>query len=161
MDLNDAHLMARNLMREHGLTNWNFQFDNASRRFGQCRFGRREITLSRSLTYLNDESKVRDTILHEIAHALAGPGAGHGPVWVRTARSIGCSGDRCYSEAQVITPEAPWIGTCPSCGSQKKQHRLTDKAKRVACKRCCDRHNFGRYDARFKYRWLRNHAALI
>lgn len=41
-------------------------------------------------------SDVRDTILHEIAHAIT-PGAGHIQLWKDTAISIGCSGERYYN----------------------------------------------------------------
>lgn len=34
---------------------------------------KRQITLSRAITELNDRACVVDTILHEIAHALVGP----------------------------------------------------------------------------------------
>jgi hypothetical protein len=53
--------------------------DSAVRRFGTCRYSRKLITLSRQLIELNDQARVLDTILHEIAHALAGPKTGHGP----------------------------------------------------------------------------------
>ena len=32
-----------------------------------------------------------DTILHEIAHAIAGANAGHGPVWKAVAKRIGAA----------------------------------------------------------------------
>lgn len=153
--------MMTDLMAEHGLAGWRFEFDNSVRRFGCCFHGRRTLTLSRKLTYLNDVSIVRNTMLHEIAHAMVGAGHGHDYTWKATARRIGCTGDRCYEEAAVATPEAAWIGTCPGCGSQSKRHRLTEKAKRVACKKCCIKFANGRYDGRFQYRWLRNQAAFI
>ena len=38
-----------------------------------------------------NEEEIRDTVLHEIAHAIAGPEAGHGPLWKATARRIGAT----------------------------------------------------------------------
>jgi len=69
---NAARILAVTLMQQHGLVGWTFKFDHARRRFGCCNFTRRTISLSRPLTFLNDDAEVRDTILHEIAHALAG-----------------------------------------------------------------------------------------
>ena len=76
-------------MQQHGLSaqGWRFQFDHARRRFGACRYGRKLITLSRPLVLLNPEAEVRDTILHEIAHALC-PGDGHGVRWKQKCREI-------------------------------------------------------------------------
>ena len=42
----------------------------------------------------SDEATIRDTILHEIAHALT-PGQHHNDVWRRKATAIGCTGQRC------------------------------------------------------------------
>ena len=45
--------------------------------------------------FLNEPSGVKETILHEIAHALLGPRyrvhGGHGPKFSRLARKLGCS----------------------------------------------------------------------
>ena len=38
-----------------------------------------------------DPREVRDTILHEIAHALAGAKAKHGPAWKAIARRLGAT----------------------------------------------------------------------
>ena len=48
---------------------WTFLFDRAIRRFGNCNYTKRQISLSAKLTLLNDEPVVRETLLHEIAHA--------------------------------------------------------------------------------------------
>ena len=145
--------LARRLMIEHGLGHWTFQFDNAKRRFGQCRFGTQTISLSAPLCAINDEARVRNTILHEIAHALVGPGHGHDIVWRLRAREIGCDGRRCADGSDVAAPAHSWTGRCPSCSDTIGRHRLTEKAQRVACSACCRKYNGGRYDARFKFEW--------
>ena len=103
MNTDDAKKLANELMDTHlGLNrDWVFRFDNANKRFGCCRYGDRTITLSRNLTEVNALTEVKNTILHEIAHALAGRAAGHGPTWQAIARRIGSDGKRCYSNATV------------------------------------------------------------
>jgi predicted SprT family Zn-dependent metalloprotease len=155
MELTTAHNIANELMDEHGLWGWTFTFDNAKSRFGVCRFGTQTISLSRPLTEINDEEQVRDTILHEIAHALAGHEAGHGPRWRRVAASIGARPERCVDAATINTPKSAWTGSCPACDFTVGRHRLTDAAKRGACPKCCDRYNGGRFTETYRLQWRR------
>ena len=76
MELSAALKLGRELMASHGLGDWVLNLDRARTRAGACRPARREISLSAHLTRLHPEMEVRDTILHEIAHALVGPGHG-------------------------------------------------------------------------------------
>ncbi|HKG49197.1 MAG TPA: SprT-like domain-containing protein [Actinomycetales bacterium] len=132
MDLNDARRLASKLMTEHGLSDWGLVFDSAKRRAGVCRASRREIGLSRHLTSLHSEAEVRETILHEIAHALVGPGHGHDAVWRATAVRIGCSGDRCLSEDAPRIPGS-WVGECPA-GHRRTAHRRPVRVR--SCSQC-------------------------
>src|SRR4051794_36578616 len=95
MDLTAAFDLAESLIARHGLSGWRVEFDTAKRRAGICRYAERVIGLSAPLTRLHDEAEVRDTVLHEVAHALVGARHGHDSVWRHTARRIGCSGLRC------------------------------------------------------------------
>lgn len=124
--------MARALMAEHGLRGWSLVFDRAKRRAGVCRYDRREIGLSAPLTALHDEADVRDTVLHEIAHALVGARHGHDADWRATATRIGCSGERCVSR-DAPELEGAWIGTCPA-GHRVTRHRRPDRP--AACRQC-------------------------
>ncbi|TDE94808.1 M48 family peptidase [Occultella glacieicola] len=135
MDLQNAHALAHELLAEHGLTGWTFGFDNAKRRAGACRYDRRRITISRYLTELHAPDQVRDTLLHEIAHALAGHGAGHGPRWRRIALSIGCSAQRCVPAGAGAVP-APWVGLCPA---GHEHGRFRRPSRPLACGRCSRR----------------------
>lgn len=137
MRLDEVQYLARQLFQEYGLKDWQFKFDSAKRRFGQCRFSKRVISMSRHLCELNDEAQVKDTLLHEIAHALVGRGKGHGPEWKSMATSIGCSGTRCYS-TEVVTPGPKYIGICPG-GHTHERQRLP--SRETSCKDCWPRFN--------------------
>ena len=89
--LNGVAGMARRLMDAHGLTGWTFAFGEARRRLGHCHFQDRMIRISRTHALEGSEEQIRDTVLHEIAHAIAGYEAGHGPLWKTTARRIGAT----------------------------------------------------------------------
>lgn len=132
MDLRDAYAMAEDLLEHHGLSDWTVEYDAAKRRAGICRFDRRVLGLSAPLTTLHSEAEVRDTILHEVAHALAGPRHGHDAVWRATALRIGCSGERCVS-ADAPTAPTPWLGTCPA-GHTSGRHRRPERV--MTCGQC-------------------------
>jgi predicted SprT family Zn-dependent metalloprotease len=136
VNLFDAQHLARSLMRQHGLAGWTFRFDYARRRFGSCRARQKVITLSRPLTFLNDETEVRDTILHEIAHALT-PDDGHGAQWKRKCVEIGARPKRCYGDESVASPPrrpAPYVMGCTSCGWWVDRRRRT--RRKLVCKNC-------------------------
>jgi predicted SprT family Zn-dependent metalloprotease len=158
MTTHDAQQLAHDLLTQHGLyaRGWRFKYDNAVRRFGKCSFRTRTITISRKLTLLNDIDAVRDTLLHEIAHALVGHGHGHDAVWRAQALAIGCDGRRTYSNATVRTIPRAFIGTCNNCRRTITRHRRNA----IACGTCCRMHNNGRYDDAYLFTWQRNPDAL-
>lgn len=136
MDIDPARILALSLMKRHGLAGWRFAFDHARRRFGCCNFTRRTISLSRPLVLLNGEVEVRDTILHEIAHALT-PRAGHGPAWKAMCVRVGAKPERCFKPHQVVTPPrraAPMLIGCVACGWWSPRHKRT--TRELVCKRC-------------------------
>ncbi len=132
MDLRDAFAMAEHLLERHGLEGWTVELDSAKRRAGICRFGPRVLGLSAPLTALHSEDEVRDTILHEIAHALVGPRHGHDATWRRVATQIGCSGERCVS-ADAPRVEPAWLGVCDR-GHSIGRHRRPERV--MTCARC-------------------------
>ncbi|MGG5257556.1 SprT-like domain-containing protein [Phycicoccus avicenniae] len=132
MEVQQALAMGRRLMREHGLDGWSIVADRAKTRAGVCRFARRQIGISAPLTLLHSEDDVRDTLLHEIAHALVGPEHGHDEVWRSTAVRIGCSGERCVPADAPRVP-GDWVGRCPA-GHERHRHRAPTRL--MSCGRC-------------------------
>jgi len=141
--------LALALMGEYGLlaNGWTFGFDTARRRFGVCYHGKRRITLSAALVELNSIEESRNTITHEIAHALMPRGAGHSPGWVAMHRSLGGDGKRCYDSAVVVKPAAPIVGECPG-GHPHTRFKMPRRS--VSCSACSPR-----YDERYKIIWKR------
>lgn len=130
----EAHTIARETMAKHGLTGWTYTLDNAVRRSGQCNHRTRTISMSRKIIVAMDTEQFMNTLHHEIAHALVGPGHGHDQVWRDMHYALGGNGRR---QSQVdtthITPK--WLGTCPS-GHTISRHRLTKRAKNGSCPKC-------------------------
>lgn len=128
--LADCVAVAEGLIQQHGLDGWSFQFDSAQKRAGACAFNTKVISVSRLYCLKVGDAQFRDTVLHEIAHALAGPKHNHDATWKRIARSIGCTGDRCHA---VDFAPAKHIASCSRCGwHQKKNRRL----RGGVCKTC-------------------------
>lgn len=122
---------ARSLGDLHGLGAWwLFVVDNAKVRAGVCNFVMQRISISRHLI-LNDDIpfvKVENVILHEIAHALVGSDAGHGPEWKAKAIELGCDGKQ-YHTLQLAKPRG--FKSC-DCGEvYYTVHRLRNGAPRM------------------------------
>lgn len=144
MDLRTTEKLALELMAKHGLdkTIWSFKWDNSKKRFGVCKYSfksrfdrtiiRGIIGLSRHLVELNDEPKVRDTILHEIAHALC-PGQGHNIVWKRKCIEIGAIPIRCYSSKEVETPTMRYQAVCDGCQTLHQKTKIVKPSVKRSC----------------------------
>ena len=96
--LREVAAQARDLMDRNGLAGWSFGFNGAAKKLGVCRYRQKEILLSRKHAVDGMPDQVADTILHEIAHALAGADAGHGPAWKKIARQLGATPKSCAPE---------------------------------------------------------------
>ncbi len=157
MKLLDAQMLAQQLLKEHGLDKegWRFEFDRAKNRFGVCRYSKRTIGLSLELTQLNDVSQVKDTLLHEIAHAIAGQEAGHGIFWTTVAQRIGCTSNRCYKPTDVVRARSKYEARCPQCNSLFVMNRATDMDKYCTA---CNRADGSRFRSHYKLNYQRTGA---
>lgn len=126
MDTTEAYSLARRTMNEYGLGGWILEWDRAKRRSGQTTHSKRTISLSYEYVRLNPLPTVRNTILHEVAHGMVGPGHKHDEVWRRQFIAIGGDGKRCTDVA--VRQEGKIVGTCPD-GHLFHKHRWTQKLK--------------------------------
>jgi len=86
------------------------------RRLGCCRHGRETIVELSGCLSREAEHVVRDTVRHELAHAIAGPRAGHGPEWRMIARAIGAAPERCATGGAHVWQSSRIGYTCSGCG---------------------------------------------
>jgi predicted SprT family Zn-dependent metalloprotease len=134
VDLQEARTLAIELMALHpSLDGWQLLFSRQARRtLGVCKHHQRLITLATSFVELNDDATVRDIILHEIAHALVGPGHGHDATWRAKAVEIGANPDRVCTAA--VMPAGDWQAVCGNCGRVFHQYRQPRRA--YHCRQC-------------------------
>jgi predicted SprT family Zn-dependent metalloprotease len=121
----------RELLDKHGLPHWTVGFNNRKTMLGRCLFHRKLIELSRPYVDHNDEESIRDTILHEIAHALVGPEHGHNPVWMSKALEIGATPTRCCKDSKI---PGRWQARCCNCGRTHHKHRAPKRGRSYHCK---------------------------
>lgn len=148
MEQEHVKQLAIKLMRWHNLiiNGWTFTFDNAKTRVGYCRYKKKTISLSKNYLPLLNEEEVKDTLLHEIAHAFTGRKNGHNHVWRKKAIEIGCNAERLYHGEAHIKPK--YKGTCPACGRVIQRHRRNN----MSCGRCSG----GYYNKKYLYIWSLN-----
>ena len=144
--LEEADKLIQSLMARHLATGglppgWRARFDLAAVRAGVCKYLEQLICLPVSYAMTADRHELVDTVLHEIAHAIVGPGHNHDATWKRTAQRIGCTAERC---TEVIHTAPAWIGTC-NCRKPTYRKRLSRVARAGRCIEC-----------RAPYKWRRN-----
>src|SRR5262245_49089081 len=95
--------MATKLLEEYELAEkgWTFTLDTAKSRIGQCRYSDKEIGFSLSYLKLTPIEEIEETLRHEIAHALCGPGEGHGAKWKAMAIQVGAKPQSCDDGSSV------------------------------------------------------------
>ena len=127
----EAEKLAKDLMKHHGLDDWTFQWNNTKRALGKCNGYRRVIYLSAIMTPLRPIERVKNTILHEIAHALVGVRHGHDYVWMMKALEIGCDGERVSNDNVQV--QAKYMVKC-DCGQVHRAHRKPKREHWCRCK---------------------------
>jgi len=132
-----VRVWAEALIALHLDSSWTFAFDTAKTRAGLCDHARRRISVSRYLAARFDDDAIHQVLLHEVAHAVAGPRAGHGRRWLLTARELGYTGGRTH-DGPVAIEHARWIGTCPG-GHEHVRFRRPSRP--VSCGRCSRRYD--------------------
>lgn len=96
MTLTDIQTFAEAKLLEHNLTDWHFKFGKSKRALGMCKRSTKVIEFSKHWIEVLEDAEIKDTILHEIAHALTPEDKGHGDAWKATCRRIGARPERVH-----------------------------------------------------------------
>lgn len=153
MELNQAKKLTLIFMEIYGLKKWHFEWINSKNAFGRCDTLRQIIKLSKDFVKINKEIEIRDTILHEIAHALCPKHEHHGKEWKAKAEELGCNPSRHFNTKNITVPLKRYTAYCENCGKESQKDRIGN----IACGKCCKKFNKGEYDVKFKikYKWNR------
>lgn len=128
--IESIHTLALQTMRNHGLKAWHFKFDRSTRRAGCCDYDNKLISISFDLVRSAAEEDIRDTILHEIAHALVGKKHNHDAVWKAKAIEIGGSGTRTHR--LELAPPRYHV----RCENHCWMHTAQRRNRRLICRKC-------------------------
>jgi len=80
-------VLANSLMEKHKVEHFKFDFMQDSSSFGLCTIDTIKLNYHHAINDSMEE--IKDTILHEIAHAIAGNENGHNEYWKSIAKEIG------------------------------------------------------------------------
>ncbi len=141
MNIAETKKVVHQLLQEHNLFDqgWRFKLSRGKHRIGSCHYQDQTIRISHSHIVMGTNAEVMDTIKHEVAHALVGPGKGHGPEWKTTAWRIGAS-PRASTHLSYNVPYKYAI-KCGVCGRvlQKRHRRMNPNRLRTRhCINCGD-----------------------
>lgn len=82
--------LIQDTLKSRNLHGWTVIFSRAKNVLGSCYHGTKEIVISRRVIE-SDYVKAIDTAMHEVAHAVAGHEAQHGPAWQKIAVELGAA----------------------------------------------------------------------
>ncbi len=129
-----ADEMARDLIGTY-LPGWGLRWSSRAKdQAGQCDYTAREIQLSGLLMSLWEPEQQRDTVLHEIAHALT-PGHKHDRVWQAMCVRVGADPSRTWGHNGETRIPGAWTGTCPA-GHVATRHKRPDPRREYVCIQC-------------------------
>jgi predicted metal-dependent peptidase len=91
------------LLHHHNLHDWKLVGRTLEDRvFGSCDFNTKTILINKKVFYILNFDMLKDIILHEIAHALAGAEHAHDETWKAKALEIGSLGRIEYIVKKLI-----------------------------------------------------------
>jgi SNF2 family DNA or RNA helicase len=91
MNRNTATKLLRDELDKHGLNDWSIRLIPSDNALGLCSHTDKCIILNAHHVDTHPEPEIKDTILHEIAHALVGPNHDHDATWTTKAMELGCN----------------------------------------------------------------------
>lgn len=153
MTINQAITLANKMLSKHSeLKYWNASTNNRKRSFGVCNYTKKQIELSSYLIPVMTNKGIKETIIHEIAHALT-PGHNHDKVWKLKCIELGGTGQRCGGSEKYMDGEkgrklaqqkmAKYTLTCPECGA------IYHKNRKPTVDSSCGKHGRG-YNPKYK-----------
>lgn len=146
--------LGKNTLRKFKLTGWTFELRQTDRTVGECNYDDKLISVNKEFTKFAKFNEFKDTLLHEIAHVLAGFRAGHGKKWKLIMKQLGCRNINASYKRVYFKEVGDLEVKCKYCGDKiiiptylVKQFREST----LYCGKCCKKHNGDRVSKRYKF----------
>lgn len=118
MNKSEAEEFAERELERNGLSDWTFTWFLANRRLGVCKPKVKVIGIHEKLADFDEE--FRETLLHEIAHALVGAKEKHNFVWAAKCVELGIRPERSVSMSSVpFAINYKFVAFCPVCNENR------------------------------------------
>ncbi len=148
-----AQVGCRRLAREISVS-WNPRMRTTA---GLACYRRKQVILNPKLVEIS-ASEVQRTLRHELAHLVAQARAGrrrvaaHGVEWLQACADLGIPDEKRCHELPFKSRRLArrHFYQCPECNTVMARVRAVKS--RVACIKCCRKHNGGKYHERFRFR---------
>lgn len=135
---NAIEKFANDQLIQHGLyaKGWRFSWNRRKKSFGLCNEIKKVIQVSAYVAEKGEsEEKLKDTVLHEIAHALVGNKHKHNHIWKAKARELGVRPT--YGDyASYEETDYPWYRFCQSCRLSIGYYKKPTSKRRHSCPEC-------------------------
>lgn len=132
----------RNLIAE----GWEFRFSKRKRAIGTCSIHGDKKVIEYSIHFIdNSEEAIKDTILHEMAHALAGLKEAHNNNWKKWCIKLGANPNRTNGDkineatTKNLIKVAKYTASCPNCKREFPKHKIPTKME--SCGHCSPVYN--------------------
>lgn len=132
MNVDELIEEGQKLLSTHNLGGWIVKVEDIGQLLGQCDYKKQTIVVGDYYLHNNPTDMVRDTLRHEVAHALT-PGHNHDAVWRAMAAMLGAVPRACYKNAKM--PLGKFVASCPKCTRVYSKNRLHYKDG-YYCKDC-------------------------
>ena len=123
------------LKEEYNLNDWKLKFSRAYTTFGQCDYNSKRIIVSEKAIEQTTYKDVKQTLIHEFAHAIVGPSHNHNEVWRKQCIAMGGKGERCAS-VSLDKPYKYIVGCYDGCWKKRYMNRPKYNVARRICGKC-------------------------
>lgn len=132
----------KDMLFEHGLHGWVVTTNRKRSCIAETYHSNRVISYSKYFLLQASEEQFVGITLHEIAHAILGPGVGHGDKFTDLCTRI--SPTPVYACEAVDIPIRRYIMSCPSCGYSGNHN----ENKTLYCAKCFGNGDMVEFDVR-------------
>lgn len=131
--IRDTAVFIATTMVEFGLGEWKVRVVDSTDVLAETFHYKKEITFSKKFLKITTREQLFGVMYHEIAHAILGPGHGHGEKFIEMCREIGVPDEYITSHIPIHVRE--YTHSCGSCTFEASH----DRDVLLYCPKCFER----------------------